>query len=160
MINRAYSAAVAVSTVALLGATAAAPKAEASWLTNLLGNASGQTRPVATSKTPAATPVAAAADGSNFHDGSFTGPTVDAYYGLVQVKANINGGQLVSVDVLQYPKDRRTSRSINSQALPMLESEVITSQNANVDIVSGATLTSEAFLRSLNAALVQAGNGA
>jgi uncharacterized protein with FMN-binding domain len=63
----------------------------------------------------------------------------------------------VSVDVLQYPADRRTSRSINAQALPMLESEVVRAQSDRVNIISGATLTSAAYLRSLNGALGQAG---
>ena len=39
----------------------------------------------------------------------------------------------------------------------MLESEVISAQSARVDIISGATLTSDAYLRSLNAALEQGG---
>ena len=52
-----------------------------------------------------------------------------------------------------YPADRRASQRINGRALPMLESEVISAQSARVNIISGATLTSEAYLRSLNAAL-------
>ncbi|MCX5497535.1 FMN-binding protein [Kaistia dalseonensis] len=91
-----------------------------------------------------------------YRDGSFTGPVYDAYYGLVQVKANVQGGRIVSIDVLQYPSDRRTSRAINSQALPMLEDEVISAQSGSVDIVSGATLTSTAYVRSLSKALAQA----
>jgi uncharacterized protein with FMN-binding domain len=97
------------------------------------------------------------ANRSHYRDGSYAGPAVDAYYGLVQVQANIQNGRLVSVDVLQYPSDRRTSRAINAQALPMLESEVISAQSARVNTVTGATLTSGAYLRSMNAALRQAG---
>jgi uncharacterized protein with FMN-binding domain len=98
-----------------------------------------------------------AANARRYTNGSFTGPAVDAYYGLVQVQVTIQGGRLASVEVLQYPSDRRTSRVINAQALPILESEVISAQSARVDIVSGATLTSHAYLRSINAALHQAG---
>jgi uncharacterized protein with FMN-binding domain len=58
--------------------------------------------------------------------------------------------------VLQYPSDRRTSIAINRRALPVLRSEAIAAQSANVDIVSGATLTSEAFIESLGAALREA----
>ena len=76
----------------------------------------------------------------------------------MQVQANIQNGRLASVEVLQYPADRRTSRRINDDALPMLESEVISAQSARVDIISGATLTSRAYLRSLNSALGQAGS--
>ena len=54
------------------------------------------------------------------------------------------------------PSDRRTSVMINRQALPMLRDEVVQAQSANVDVISGATLTSEAFIRSIGGALQQA----
>ena len=104
--------------------------------------------------TPASMTVAAG--GGSYADGAFTGPAVDAYYGLVQIQAIVQNGRLVGIKVLRYPSDRRTSVAINRQALPMLRDEVITAQSANVDIISGATLTSEAFIRSLHAALSQA----
>lgn len=91
-----------------------------------------------------------------YQDGSFIGAAFDAYYGMVQVQANILGGQLVSVKVLQYPNHSGTSRSINRQALPLLKSEVISAQGIQVNMISGATLTSRAYLRSLNGALMQA----
>lgn len=91
-----------------------------------------------------------------FVDGQYTGPAVNAYYGLVQIQATVTGGRLVSIKVLKYPSDRQTSVSINRQALPLLRDEVIAAQSANVDIISGATLTSEAFIKSLGGALSQA----
>jgi uncharacterized protein with FMN-binding domain len=91
-----------------------------------------------------------------YRDGTYSGEIADAYYGQVQVQADIQGGRLMTVHVLQYPADRRTSRYINSQALPLLESEVVSAQTARVDIVTGATLTSVAYLRSLNSALARA----
>jgi uncharacterized protein with FMN-binding domain len=97
--------------------------------------------------------VQVAGSAAKYKDGSFTGQVYDAYYGNVQIRATITGGQIVSVDVLQFPKDRRTSRYINSQALPILQDEAITAQDIQVDMVSGATLTSEAFVRSLKSAL-------
>jgi uncharacterized protein with FMN-binding domain len=100
--------------------------------------------------------VIAAAAGAGYADGTYTGPTVDAYYGLVQVQAIVQGGRLAAIKVLRYPSDRRTSVFINRQALPMLRDEVIRAQSAKVDIISGATLTSKAFIRSLDAALRQA----
>ncbi|HEY4384430.1 MAG TPA: FMN-binding protein [Ktedonobacteraceae bacterium] len=45
---------------------------------------------------------------------------------------------------------------INNYADPQLTSEAIQAQSANVDIVSGATDSSEAFIQSLNSALAQA----
>ena len=102
-------------------------------------------------------PAQLAASARRLSDGSYTGPPADAYYGIVQVRARVHGGRLVSVDVLKYPSDRRTSQFINDQALPMLESEVVRAQSARVDTVSGATLTSEAYLQSVSVALRQAG---
>jgi uncharacterized protein with FMN-binding domain len=58
--------------------------------------------------------------------------------------------------VLDYPNHQRTSRSINRQALPLLQSEVISAQGTRVNIISGATLTSKAYLRSLKSALSKA----
>lgn len=91
-----------------------------------------------------------------YADGTYTGNQADAYYGIVQIRAIILNGRLASVNFLQYPNDRRTSRFINDQAMPLLESEAIRAQNANVDIVSGATATSQAFQESLADALGQA----
>lgn len=92
----------------------------------------------------------------SYKNGSYTGNASDAYYGTVQVKAIISGGKLTDVQFLNYPRDRNYSAQINSQATPYLKSEAIQAQTANVDIVSGATLTSEAFIQSLQSALTQA----
>ena len=100
-------------------------------------------------------PVAAAC---HFRNGAFTGQVFDAYYGEVQVQANISSGCVASIDVLQYPAERRTSRRINDQALPLLQSEVIQAQSGKIDIITGATLTSRAYIRSLRDALAQAGS--
>lgn len=88
-----------------------------------------------------------------YHDGTYTGSVVDAYFGNVQVQAVIRAGHLADVTWLTYPSHRRTSVRINSQVMPMLTEEAIQVQNANVDIISGATLTSEAFVMSLQTAL-------
>lgn len=102
------------------------------------------------------TPSVKLASSGMYADGAFTGPVEDAYYGLVQVEAIVQNGQLVSIKVLRYPNDRNTSRFINGIALPRLRREVIRAQSARVNIISGATLTSEAFLQSLDGALRQA----
>lgn len=101
--------------------------------------------------------IAAATPAVVHADGTFVGSVENAYYGLVQVEAGFAQGKLVSVRVLRYPSDRRTSIYINSRALPALRREAIAAQSAHVDIVSGATLTSRAFARSLDAAFNRAG---
>lgn len=112
---------------------------------------------IAPSATPAPTktPLPAQA-GAKFKDGEYVGDPKNAFYGLVQVKAVIQGGQLANVDFLTYPADRRTSQRINQIANPMLQDEAIKAQNYQVDIISGATLTSRAFIQSLQTALAKA----
>ncbi len=91
-----------------------------------------------------------------YRDGQYTGNVADAYYGSVQVKAVIQGGKLTDIQWLDYPQDRRTSQMINAQATPWLKQEAIQVQSAQVDLISGATLTSNAFVQSLQSALSQA----
>ncbi len=91
-----------------------------------------------------------------YTDGTYIGSQADAYYGIVQIQASIQSGKIISVEFLQYPNDRRTSQRINGEAMPILKSEAIRAQSANVDIVSGATDTSMAFQQSLADALIQA----
>jgi uncharacterized protein with FMN-binding domain len=107
----------------------------------------------------AAALVAQTSASSKLADGTYQGPLAEAYYGTVQVQAIVQNGQIASVRVLKYPADRNTSRYINSQALPILEQEAIQAQSGQVDIVSGATLTSEAFSQSLIGALQEAATG-
>ena len=104
--------------------------------------------------TPAPTPKPL----GEYKDGSYTGSVVDAFYGNIQAKAVVRGGKLTDVIFLQYPSDRRTSVQINTQAMPYLKSEAIQSQSANVNTVSGASDSSQAFRESLGSALAIAKN--
>ena len=114
------------------------------------------------SKTPTSTsPVQTATvttQGLAYKNGTYTGPSVDAYYGMVQVQVVIQNGKIANVQFLDYPHDRRTSQEINAQVMPWLTQEAIQAQSANVDLISGATLTSEAFATSLQSALQSAKN--
>jgi uncharacterized protein with FMN-binding domain len=93
----------------------------------------------------------------SYKNGTFTGDSADASYGNVQVAAIISGGKLVDVTVLQYPNSHDTSVAINQQALPMLKQEAIQAQDPNnIQIISGATFTSQAFIQSLTTALNKA----
>ena len=101
---------------------------------------------------PTATPIPA----SGYKDGSYTGSAADAFYGNIQIQATISSGRITNIQFLQYPNDRGTSIAINQQADPMLAQEAIQAQNAQVDIVSGATDSSQAFIQSLQSALDKA----
>jgi uncharacterized protein with FMN-binding domain len=91
-----------------------------------------------------------------YRDGTYVGPTYSAYYGYVQAEAMIHGGRIVEVRVLRYPSDRITSRRIAERSLPYLEREVIRAQSGRIYGVSGATLTSRAFINSIDGALRRA----
>ena len=93
---------------------------------------------------------------TNMKNGTFVGSVENAYYGDVQVKATVTNGKISAVSFLKSPDTHSTSVFINNQAMPLLEQEAIQSQTANVDIISGATYTSEAFIKSLDNALRQA----
>lgn len=91
-----------------------------------------------------------------YKDGTYTGSVADAFYGNIQVQVVVSGGKLTDVVFLQHPGDRRESIMINDQAMPLLKQEALQAQSAQVDGVSGATDTSQAFVQSLTVALSQA----
>jgi uncharacterized protein with FMN-binding domain len=104
----------------------------------------------------APTPAPTSAPGALYKNGTYTGSVADAQWGNVQVKVVIQNGKIVDVPFLQYPSDRSRSQLINSYADPQLTSEAIQAQSANVDVITGATDSSEAFIQSLTDALTQA----
>jgi uncharacterized protein with FMN-binding domain len=82
---------------------------------------------------------------------------VSTRYGDVQVRAVVQGGRLVDVQALTLPSDRERSARISDFAGPELHDEALQAQSANIDVVSGATYTSEGYAQSLQAALDRAG---
>jgi uncharacterized protein with FMN-binding domain len=62
--------------------------------------------------------------------------------------------KIVKVTVPQYPNHTDRSVYINQTALPYLIQETLQAQNANIQMVSGASDSSYAFIQSLQAALV------
>ncbi len=86
-------------------------------------------------------------------DGTYDGPVADAYYGPMQVQVIIKNGLISDMNFLQYPTHSGHTAEISASGLPILKQEAITAQSANVDIVSGATQTSDGFRESLNGAL-------
>jgi uncharacterized protein with FMN-binding domain len=87
---------------------------------------------------------------------TITGAAVQQPYGTVQVTVTINGGRITDIRTVAIPLDNGRSQSINSQAAPLLRSEALRAQNARIDVVSGATYTSDAYAQSLQSALDRA----
>jgi uncharacterized protein with FMN-binding domain len=85
-----------------------------------------------------------------------TGSVASTRWGPVQVELTIAGGTITDVTVVQYPSGNGKDDEINSYALPILTKETIDAQSASIDMVSGATVTSDGYLQSLQSALDQA----
>ena len=103
--------------------------------------------------TPTATATATPRPASGLKSGSFTGQSYANPYGNVQVQVVISGGKITSVKTIQYPNGHQQSVFINSQALPLLEQEVLQAQSARINIIGGATFTSQGYAQSVQSAL-------
>ena len=95
--------------------------------------------------------------GTAYKDGTYTGSTVQHPYGTVTVTVTISGGKISNVTAQALDRGDRRSQSIDSQAVPIMKSEVLAANSANVQTLSGATYTSGAYITSLQSALAKAG---
>jgi uncharacterized protein with FMN-binding domain len=86
-----------------------------------------------------------------------TGTVAETRWGPVQVQITVADGSITDVAVVQYPNSNGKDQEINARALPILIQETLKAQSASIDMVSGATYTSDGYLTSLQSALDQAG---
>ncbi|WP_347108710.1 FMN-binding protein [Paenarthrobacter sp. S56] len=91
--------------------------------------------------------------GGSTTSGTYDGAAVQTRFGTVQVQVTIQNGKITDVKALQLTDAERKSAQISSRAAPILRSEVLQAQSANVQTVGGATVTSDAYVTSLQAAL-------
>ena len=131
-------------------------------LISTAGTAANSSAPVATSgatatagTTATTSPTATTTTGSTA-DKVVTGTAVSFRYGTVQVQVTVSGGAITDITTLQAPGDGRSGQ-ISQYAVPILQSEALSAKSAQIDLVSGATYTSEAYAQSLQSALDQAG---
>jgi uncharacterized protein with FMN-binding domain len=115
-----------------------------------------------TTSTGAAGSTSAAASGSSSSSssaasGTVTGAAADTRWGPVQVQITVADGSITDVSVVQYPTSNGKDQEINARALPILIQETLKAQSASIDMVSGATYTSDGYVTSLQSALDQAG---
>ncbi len=87
---------------------------------------------------------------------TYTGDAVDTRWGVVQVRITVSGGKITASDAVQYPQNNGRDLEINSYAVPQLNSEVVAAGSAQIDAVSGATVTSDGYIQSLQSAVDQA----
>ena len=134
------------ATVQAEGSAGASPAATS-------GTSDGGTAGTAASAAPAATSATTAAAAT-----TITGSTVSTRYGDVAVAVTVASGRITAVQAISLPSGGRSGQ-ISASAGPVLASEALTAQSASIDIVSGATYTSQAYAQSLQAALDQAAIG-
>ena len=113
--------------------------------------ASGET-PYTSSPTPGSTASRTTSGASQ----TVTGSVAQTQWGPVQVQLSMQGSTISSVTVVQYPNGNPRDDQINSYALPILIQETTDAQSAQIDMVSGATVTSTGYVQSLQSALDQA----
>lgn len=87
---------------------------------------------------------------------TYDGDEVMTRWGLVQVQITVADGKITKSEVLQVPWDNHEDQQINSYAVPILNDEAVAAQSADIDMVSGATVTSNGYVQSLQSAIDQA----
>jgi uncharacterized protein with FMN-binding domain len=87
---------------------------------------------------------------------TYTGESVSTRYGDVQVQITVQNGKITDSTVTKVPWSNGKDQEINSYAVPILNQETVAQQSANIDMVSGATYTSQGYLGSLQSAIDQA----
>jgi len=116
---------------------------------------STQVPPAGTTAVPGKKPVASTSAAVNVAR-KVSGDPIQTYYGVVQVSVALTGSHIDNVSFLQLTANDGTSQYINSQAAPILVQETIAKQSAQIDTVSGASYTSDGYVRSLQSALDRA----
>ena len=144
-----------------LGGTAAGLAALLSFKSHSLAAADPAASPPATPAVSASAsqPMASGTGSSPAAARTVTGATASTPYGPMQVQLTLSGTKITKVTVLQRTNDGAESNQIDANAIPQLTSETLAAQSAQIDAVSGATYTSSGYIKSLQSALDQAGNG-
>lgn len=114
-----------------------------------LGSSSGATDTGDATDTSATSATAATAK-------AYAGEAVMTRFGNVQVQITVADGTITAAEVLQVPMEDRHDQMINSRAVPVYNEETVSAQSADIDVVSGATVTWDGYTQSLQSAIDQA----
>ena len=124
------------------------------------GSAQGGSGANGTGNDPAATPSTPTGPtpAANSATKTVTGSSVQVSegfrtFGSVQVQVTLSGGKIAKVVAIDYPHNDPRSYEISQYSIPTLEQEVLAAQGTHIDMISGATYTSEAYAQSVQAAL-------
>jgi uncharacterized protein with FMN-binding domain len=84
---------------------------------------------------------------------AIVGPSVLTRFGDVQVRIVVEGTHILDVEALRLPDSHQRSVEISNFAAPRLRQEALQAQSARINLISGATYTSEGYVESLQAAI-------
>ncbi|MBX7549346.1 FMN-binding protein [Streptomyces sp. tea 10] len=98
--------------------------------------------------TPATVPSSSSSPSSPSSSKVVPGTAVDTVKGVFQVEVTFRGDRIAAVRMLQAPHHPQTK-----WAVPELVAETLKAQSAHIDSVSGATITSQGYKESLQAAI-------
>jgi uncharacterized protein with FMN-binding domain len=115
------------------------------------------TASAATSTTTPGSSSSPSTDSSTSAATTVTGNVSDTRYGPVQVQITVKNGKITNVAAPQYPSSDPRDQQINAYAIPALNQEALQAGNANINMISGATYTSDGYIASLQSALSKAG---
>ena len=90
---------------------------------------------------------------SGYTAGTATGTTEQYGYGQLAVRVTVRAGKIINVAVPHIQTAESYSQQLAAQVIPMLRNEVLSAQSAQINGVTGATYTSQAYATSLQAAL-------
>jgi len=121
----------------------------ASGTTGSSGSAAASATPGQSAASGATGASAAAAAASK----TYAGSVVQTRFGPVQVQITVKAGAITDVSALQLTNDSGRSVQISNRAAPLLRTEVLAAQSAKIKTISGATVTSGAYVTSLQAAI-------
>jgi uncharacterized protein with FMN-binding domain len=112
---------------------------------------------VPSTTTPGATPTTTPVPTTTQAARSATGQDVTYRYGDLQLRVIEKASKITDIQVIAEGATDPRSEEINSQAVPLLRQEAMSAQSANIDGVSGATFTSQAYAQAMQSALDQLG---
>jgi uncharacterized protein with FMN-binding domain len=142
--------------------TQATPVASAPAAVSTTGPGTAATGTAATGSSTSSTSTAAAGSASTKATSTtatttVTGSVVNTRWGPVQVRITVTNGKLVSATAIQYPNGNGRDQQINAYAIPALTKEALAAGSAKIDMISGASYTSQGYISSLQSALDKAG---
>ena len=82
-----------------------------------------------------------------------TGPAITTPFSVIQVRATLTRGRLTGVETVAPAGDGPHTDALNARAEPILRAEALKAGSADIDVVTGATYTSESWRESLQAAI-------